>query len=149
MKVSAFPQQARRWAGALLALLVCGLFAPTPALAGCVHDTLYRGTREAGLVHFEHLVHTGAMPANERSAPVDPGLPDPQRPCSGPTCSNNPGLPPGSPVTIAPGPQTWAHPSCRLGLSGPGSTPFLLDQAPAHPEHQGPSIFHPPRRTRS
>ena len=140
MATSSLGRSARRWAGAALALLACGWFAPASAQAkGCA----LREYMDAVEAHFDDLVAAGAIAETPgRPIPV-PG--DRPMPCSGAFCSGKPAAPPmPAPSATSRAPQ-WGCLTERPPL--PTSEP-LLDPSRddgARPVRRPLSIFHPPR----
>jgi hypothetical protein len=140
MAICSLGQSARRWAGAILALLACGWLAPASDRAEGCDFRDHRGALDA---HFDRLAVAGAlapMPGLDASTPVDPPMP-----CSGAFCSGKPAVPsmPASPAP-ARAPQ-WA---CQAELPPLPSSEPLFDSSrdgDARPVRRPPSIFHPPR----
>ncbi len=136
------------FAGAFLTLLAFGLLAPASARAGCVHDALGRSQQPAGAAHFDRLIAMGAMPmpdGDPAPRPFEPATPGRPRPCSGPTCSNDSGVPPVPTATLAPASPSWAWAGQLLDADGPASDLLPRREGLSRPVHRGPSIFHPPR----
>jgi hypothetical protein len=148
----------RPWAGAFFTLLAAALLAPGSSKADCIHDALRRTLEPSGPAHFRLLVQAGAMrvlhddsaasasatePADGRPfEEPDPGLP---RPCSGPTCSNDSGVPTAPPASLAPAPGTWACLDAPRASEAPGSRLQAARESRPRARWRGPSIFHPPR----
>lgn len=138
-------------AGALVALLAFG----APARAGCVHDALSRDRQPSGAAHFTWLIRLGAMgtPAEEAMTGPSPApttadpapIPDPTRPCAGPTCAGGRGLPPVRSPSAEPGSESWAWPGLTTGADAPGAARLGPPEGRARPVRRGASIFHPPR----
>jgi hypothetical protein len=133
---------------ALLAVAMGSALMPAKVGAGCVHDGQSRGWRSDGVAHFDHLAASGAMMLPEGTMPPDRPAPgrSPNRPCSGPTCSENPSAPtPPTGVSPAEGVSHWA---CLNddAVSGAGMGVDLdRTDAMTKPAELTAGVFHPPR----
>jgi hypothetical protein len=141
--------RASRGSAALLAVTVLGAISTGQVTAGCIHDGLSRGWRSEGLFHFHHLALARALALPLTTLPREsPDWPvrDPSRPCSGPTCSENPGAP-SSPAGVTPAfePSQWATLEL-VDRPEPPSFRRLADAClPARLTYLAAGIFHPPR----
>jgi hypothetical protein len=135
-----FGRSVRRWAGACLTLLACGLATPVASRAGC---TLGEHAGR-GVAHFDRLALAGAMPLSADARPIDPAKPP--APCSGAFCSQSAPVPmPTAPSLSGRTAQQWGcltEPP-TLPASGPSFLPS--DDLLCHPSRHGLGIFHPPR----
>ena len=134
MRLSTRESLGRWFAGALVALLAAGLFAPATARAGCTHAALTGDSIGLELLNIPAA-------AGEPSVPLER-----PKPCSGVFCSGNPGLPDLPAMAVTRRADDWAM------LSEPPPPP-VSDSFPRHhdddrpqPIHDGPGVFHPPRR---
>ena len=138
MRITTANRRVWSTAGALLALLACGLARPSTALAGCSHPA----GAAPGAGQFERLARAGALATPPRDAPIEPGRP---APCSGVLCSGTPAVPL-APVPIPPvRGVTEAILDPADCMPDPGSTLIAPVDATLRPAHSGPAIFHPPR----
>lgn len=132
-----FGRLARRWSGALMALLGLSLLAPAVAKAGCDSRVGHAGMVAA---HFDLLGNLGAL--DEPGAMPDRG----PSPCANGACSrgkSSPLAPSATDVSVS---SHWA----MLADPLPPPTPLdgrlrSLDEDDRRPIDLGPAIFHPPR----
>jgi hypothetical protein len=134
-------------AGAWITLLAGGLVAPKAALAGCGHYAVAASQLEA-----ERLSVYELEILSEASLRGDAGpsrLPsDGRLPCSGPSCSNNPGSPLVPPAPAPAGPlraEAWACIALSPPLFVLPSLASLAEQSTGRPVHLGSPPDRPPR----
>jgi len=130
---------------ALAAMAAIGAFMPAAVNAGCARNAVSRGGHTDGAAHLSHLVTSGAMDLSDDSETMPPS--NSNRPCSGPTCSEDPSDP-ASPIGSPPlrDPAQWA---CLFDVapSSVNAGCFLaLARSPVLPSLFGGGVFHPPRR---
>ena len=133
-------RSARRWAGAVLALLACGWLAPASARAGGCALRDHLGAIEA---HFDGLVAAGALAATPgHQAPLPGNRPTP---CTGLWCSGKSAVPSIPAASTTPRVAESAYLTQRPALpdTGPLFEPSRVDRS--RPVRRPLSIFHPPR----
>jgi hypothetical protein len=128
-------------AGTCLMSLVFVGVAPSTSQAGCGHYALSKADRAAlealtGPMSLD--LTNGRQPGSERT--------DPRRgPCSGPSCSNGPGVP----LTPIPKASVRADQWCCTSAGSPllelERIGHLAESAPLRPLHCGLAIERPPR----
>jgi hypothetical protein len=140
--------RATAWLPVLLGLACWVALTPDKANAGCVHDGLSRGWRADGVAHFVRLADSRALtpPDGAVVLPEKPGR-STNRPCSGPTCSENP-VAPTAPVGVVSAIEMaeWA---CLLDSSfarAEYSSCAIVSIPDAKRVGVRVGIFHPPRR---
>ena len=143
MKSSSPQRPSHRAIGALCVLIVGGMIAPSMARAGCGHNVTSIRTR-ATQSSIDILQPT-SLPGSQSSEP-GPGIPERNRPCTGPYCSSRepdlPRAPAGSPV-----PRSDARSGTIATLAW---TDERGDYRPAgvlvvHPRHLTSPLERPPR----
>jgi hypothetical protein len=136
MKFSFGRNLVRLTAGALAALLLGVLAAPSAVRASCGDYVLMRS-------HGDHRAlpgHSGPDLSGEPAAPTAP-----LAPCSGPHCSGHRPLPLPPPAVIPVSVEHWACLPGQLLRAGPRFHDFLTGDRCPRPTHSPSSIFHPPR----
>lgn len=128
--------------GALLALLGAFAAAPSTAEAGCGHYIVFQsnGSGIAALSDMESLRLLGV--SGDDTAPAAPPR---DVPCSGPTCSQGPGVP----YVPAPLPsvrsELWCGSTAPPPPDGPGLSDRLPEPARLHPVRRPFPLERPPR----
>jgi hypothetical protein len=141
MKAFAPGKMVRSSAGVLLALLACGILAPSQARAGCSHYAIPQAIQD----ELANLIDPLIAGEAQQASPTDSSPEHRPKPCTGPSCSGWPASPPVPPIDATKFVESWAHLEPFRLLPTTGSTllvPTSCDDAPAH---RGTSIFHPPR----
>jgi hypothetical protein len=139
MRHSVLGRLATPRSGAILTLLVLGIFTPSAAKAGCSAHYL-ASTPQPG-IPLELLSLAGALPTPEDESPRERPTP-----CSGALCSGNPApLPTTMPSVPPPGGSQWAVPVASSSPACPGAFARFPHQAIFRPVDRADAIFHPPR----
>jgi hypothetical protein len=140
MRSTIVRRSVRAWAGASFALLACVLLAPSKSQAGCSHGVIV-GSGQKGLDPLLDPLILG-QPAAEPSpgsVPTDP------RPCSGPSCSGRPAVPPAPAAAVVRFVEPWACLAVFPPLAEPGPGRYATGSDTLRPIHSPSAIFHPPR----
>jgi hypothetical protein len=124
MTSPAFARRVATLAGWVLPILAVVLLAPGQATASC-----------------GDYVAWGPDQATHHPTPAEP-----DRPCTGPSCSQAPHVPltPVPPAPVRPA-QEWGDFGALLGFEPPGHTTALAEPAAARPVRRPSDVYHPPR----
>jgi len=124
-----------------LSLLSAVLLAPGTTHASCGSYVTLRSPGKNATQPAVPQTGFGQMPLADHS-----GKP---RPCSGPTCSNRPLIPPLPAVPSAPPPEDGASGIAAFTLAAEtSSAPLAESPSPQHPLQHPRSVFRPPRPPR-
>jgi len=145
MNVTARVRLVRTWAGALGALVVCGLLIPSQAQAGCSRYVRHGAAMgdTAGLL--DPAVGLLALTLPDVGTPSE----GPRRPapCSGPSCSGRTDAPTPPSVSTTRFVEPWACLAESWKRSDQDATPLDLLSRQLRPIHRGEPHPRPPRST--
>jgi len=133
--------------GALVLLLIQGLFAPRLAWAGCNHLVVSRFDSSLDFNRLDELVVARSVSISADDAarsPLGPGVPERRTPCTGMNCSSRVPLPAS---TVSPEPRNvdqWGALGAPLVLEPALALHRSIEKPTSGRSGYKPSIFHPP-----
>jgi hypothetical protein len=100
----------------------------------------------AKLNQLDELIALGTKSVRhgEGQSPQGPSSPR-QTPCSGPSCSNSPPLPPSTTAPSSDGRDRWVALNIAFVVDGTPGFDRMVDEPGTSPAGEKSSIFHPPR----
>lgn len=129
--------------GAFLTLLAGMVVAPTTAQAGCGYHAVPKAERTAASVNKLQILSDLPVvaPSAEAATEEHRGCP-----CSGPTCSENPGRPDAPPTSpFPPSLDRWCDTTAAFALAGPGTADGVADDPSLHALILPSTLERPPR----